>query len=142
MNRYARDLSGGKLLGVGAANLLHIDDAYGRLQSFRDEAKCAHEQLIRMTTPNLSRSQAKCIHVNHRVGRSDLLLGQVLDVETRTDLKLLLVGESNENVSMFAGLSLHGFVQRGEKGRTAPVIDYAISFGHAIKVGTNDDHLV
>src|SRR5437667_6516490 len=95
-----------------------------------------------MAGPDLGRSQAKRVHVYHRIGRSDLIPGHLPGIEMRPHFALLLVGEPNEDVGMLARLNLYRFIQRWQQRRTAPVVDDSITFGHAIEVRSDDDDLV
>ena len=95
-----------------------------------------------MAGPNLGRRQAKRVHVHHRIGCSNLFLGHLPGIETRSHLALLLVGEPNENVGMLPRLDLYGFKQGWQQRRTAPVIDNAVTFGNAIEVRPDYDHFV
>src|ERR1700685_1123287 len=65
-----------------------------------------------------------------------------LNIKTRTHLELLLVGEANENVSVFMRLAFQSFIQRRQQGRTAPIVDYAVALGYVIEVSAHDEHLV
>jgi hypothetical protein len=70
-----------------------------KLPSTRDISECTSQPLVRVAGPNLGRRQAKRVHVHHRIGRGDLLLGHLPDIETRPDFAVFLVGEPNENVA-------------------------------------------
>src|ERR1700737_1627861 len=92
-----------------------------------------------MARPYLARAQAQRVHVHHRIGCSDLLLGHLSNIETRSDLSLLFVSEPNKDVRMLTRLKFYRFVEGRQQRCAAPIVHDSIAFEHTIEVRAYDD---